>query len=91
MWALANGCAKRSPASKGAERWGRSHHSWQLAMAGQAVAAQPTPSSAQFGEGLPHADQASAAARGVQDDVGQTPARLLRQLEAHRLLALEGG
>ena len=47
------------------------------------------PDGLQLGEGLPHADQASAAARRIEDDVGQGPAELLRELDAHRLLALD--
>ena len=43
----------------------------------------------EFVECLPHADQAGAAAGRVEDDVGQPPAELLGELEAHRLLALD--
>src|SRR5881628_1209514 len=43
----------------------------------------------QFGERLPHADQSGAAPRGVHDRIGQTPAELLRELEAQGLLALD--
>src|ERR1051326_226604 len=42
----------------------------------------------EFGESLPHADEAGAAAGGIEDDVRHLPAQLLDQLEAHRLLAL---
>ena len=42
----------------------------------------------QFGEALPHADDAGAAAGRVDDGVGHAPAELLGQFEAHRLLAL---
>ena len=48
---------------------------------------QPIASS--LGEGLPHADDAGAAAGRVEDHVGQFPAELLGQFEAHRLLALD--
>src|SRR5215216_474482 len=40
-------------------------------------------------EGLPHADEAGATSGRVDDDIGETPAELLGQLEAHRLLALD--
>ena len=40
-------------------------------------------------EGLPHADEAGAAAGRVEDRVGQRPVELLRDLVAHRLLALD--
>src|SRR5437868_1635956 len=43
----------------------------------------------QFGESLPHADNAGAAAGRIKDDVGHFPAELLGQLDAHRLLALD--
>jgi hypothetical protein len=42
-----------------------------------------------LGEGLPHADEAGAAARRVEDRVGQRPAELLGDLVAHRLLAFD--
>ena len=40
-------------------------------------------------EGLPHADEAGAAAGRIEDHVGQLPAELLGELQAHRLLALD--
>jgi hypothetical protein len=40
-------------------------------------------------EGLPHADQAGAAAGAVDDHVRQGPAHLLGLLVAHRLFALD--
>ena len=40
-------------------------------------------------EGLPHADQARAAAGRIDDRVGQLPAEVLGELVAHRLLALD--
>src|SRR5579872_300786 len=39
-------------------------------------------------EGFPHAHDARAAARGIDDDIGHLPAKLLRHLVAHRLLPL---
>ena len=42
-----------------------------------------------FFEGLPHADQAGAAAGRIHDDVGERPSELLGQLVAERLLAFE--
>src|SRR5437879_6338489 len=44
---------------------------------------------AQLIERLPHPDETNASAGRVHDHVGQTPAELLRQLEPHRLLALD--
>ena len=43
----------------------------------------------EFGERLPHADQAGAAAGRIEDHVGHLPAELLGELEPHRLLALD--
>src|SRR5262249_30652573 len=40
-------------------------------------------------EDLPHADDADAAAGGIDDRVGNLPAELLDDLDAHRLLALD--
>src|SRR3546814_17705726 len=39
--------------------------------------------------GLPHADQAGAAAGRVEDHVGHLPAELFGEFQAHRLLALD--
>jgi hypothetical protein len=38
---------------------------------------------------FPHADQAGAAARWIEDHVRKLPAELLGQFQAHRLLALD--
>ena len=43
----------------------------------------------EFGERLPHADEAGAAAGRIEDHVRQLPAELLGQLEAHRFLTLD--
>ena len=43
----------------------------------------------QLGESLPHADEPCATARRVEDHVGEGPAELLGELEAHGLLALD--
>ena len=43
----------------------------------------------QFLKRLPHADQARAAAGRIEDHIGQLPAELLGQFQAHRLLAFE--
>ena len=43
----------------------------------------------QFGKGLPHADDAGAAAGRIEDHVGDFPAELLGQLDPHRLFALD--
>ena len=43
----------------------------------------------ELGQRLPYADQAGAAAGGIEDRVGHAPPQLLRQLDAHRLLALD--
>src|SRR3546814_17157324 len=43
----------------------------------------------QLFNGFPHADKAGAPAGGIEDDVGHLPAKLLGQLQAHRLLALD--
>src|SRR5581483_1114167 len=43
----------------------------------------------QFLKRLPHADEAGAAARRIEDDVWQAPAELLRDFQAHRLFALQ--
>src|SRR5439155_14515720 len=40
-------------------------------------------------ESLPHPDQTDSAAGRVDDHVGQPPAKLLRELEAYRLLSLD--
>ena len=40
-------------------------------------------------ERLPHADQAGAAASRIEDRIGQFPAQLSGQFQAHRLLALD--
>src|SRR5207249_4561380 len=42
-----------------------------------------------LGERLPHTDQARAAAGRVEDHVRESPAELLGEFEAHRLLALQ--
>jgi hypothetical protein len=44
---------------------------------------------AQLIEGLPHADEAGAAACWVEDHVGQAPFALLCEFEAHRFFALD--
>src|SRR5207244_4825178 len=43
----------------------------------------------QLGKGLPHADDAGAAAGRIKDDVGDVPAELLGEFEPHRLFALD--
>ena len=43
----------------------------------------------QLGEGLPHADQAGAAAGGIEDDVRHLPPQLFGQFQPHGLLALD--
>ncbi len=43
----------------------------------------------EFGERLPHADEAGAAAGRIEDHVRHVPAELLGKLEAHGLLALD--
>ncbi len=43
----------------------------------------------QFREGLPHADQAGAAAGRVQDHIGHVPAELFGQFQPHGFLALD--
>src|SRR5205085_9896022 len=40
-------------------------------------------------ERLPHADEAGAPAGRIEDRVGQFPAELLGEFQAHRLLALD--
>eukprot|EP00958_Prasinococcus_capsulatus_P027548 scaffold5640_cov328-Prasinococcus_capsulatus_cf.AAC.3 len=57
------------------------HHAW-------ALGADP-PERLELRERLPHADEARAAAAGVEDHVGHPPAQLLGQLQAHGLLALD--
>src|SRR5450759_5850430 len=52
------------------------------------VAREPT-AVAHLGEHLPHADQARAAAGGIDHVRRQCPAQLLGELEAHRLLPLD--
>src|SRR5215470_11670414 len=44
---------------------------------------------AQLLESLPHADEAGAAAGGIEDDVGERPAELVGELEAHRFFAFD--
>src|SRR5262249_41194103 len=43
----------------------------------------------EFLKSLPHADQANAAARGINDDVRQLAAEFLPELISHGLLALD--
>ncbi len=43
----------------------------------------------EFGEGLPHADEAGSAAGGVEDGVGEGPSALLGEFEAHGFLAFD--
>ena len=43
----------------------------------------------QFLKGLPHPDEPGAAARRIQNHVGQFPIELLGQFEPHRLLAFD--
>src|SRR5262249_11674243 len=43
----------------------------------------------ELGEGLPHPDQAGAAASRIEDHVRHIPAKLLGQFEPHRLLAFD--
>src|SRR6185437_7813143 len=43
----------------------------------------------QFVERLPHADQACAAAGGIENRVRNVPAELLGEFESHRFLALD--
>src|SRR6185437_1022579 len=54
----------------------------------QAFAAQPT-QLAQLGERLPHTNEAGTASGRIENHIGQPIFRLLRQLQAHRLLAFE--
>jgi hypothetical protein len=51
---------------------------------------RPDPAnSLELGERFPHADQTGSAAGRVEDGLGQTPAELLGELYAHRLLTLD--
>ena len=47
------------------------------------------PSRLHLVERLPHADEAGAAAGGIEDQVGQLPAELVGELQPHRLLSLD--
>jgi hypothetical protein len=42
-----------------------------------------------FVEGFAHANQAYAAARGIEDDVGELPSELLPELVTHRFLSFD--
>ena len=77
----------RCPARRRA-RWARSRSACTVTMRGRVALGDPA-DGLHLVEGLPHADQAGAAAGRIDDPVGQAPVELLGQLVAHRLLALD--